>query len=256
MGKAIIAGVRLLLLLSVLSLVECRPTPPACSVGTSLACPAHEIRACLSQCAPRASVGEACTPDPCAAGPEAGVCSPPASCVDGTCQDFGLSLLARCDPADAAHPCATGTFCKSFSSNGATGCMPRPEFEYYDGAVGGCALPVGEGGTCDSNYSDPNCRPCEPGTTCTEGRCRRPCEQDNDCPCGDGCLDGHCSACNGNQGDCSDGTPCCDGQDTCQQGTCCRGFRAACDPGAMYDQCCSGTRCNGERGAASRADLE
>jgi hypothetical protein len=123
-------------------------------------------------------------------------------------------------------------------------------------------------GQQDSQCGGSITRPCHAGYDCADGRCRRACQADNDCPCDAennqdfSCWDNRCSHCVYDIGDeCGSNTAygdvCCKDELTCGSvGTCCTEQGESCgtdDECCVFDQesCIDGTcePCNDFQGA-------
>jgi hypothetical protein len=185
----------------------------------------------------------------------------------GTCHATDASVFMGCHPIEGP-PCPTGTYCRPFDVN-----LTRPAWitTDYDGI---CMMPVREGGLCDADFGHPGTLVCEPGTHCDHDplgmsstlRCRRPCEDDDDCPCdlgsnpaiechGEESSTPYCTSCSPNGGNCDYGPDarCCDEPNgaICNQvnilgvaqAVCCRPNGASCE--TLFD-CCPNSNCNGE----------
>jgi hypothetical protein len=200
----------------------CKPTPPVCGAPE---CQPGEVRTCLDLCVTPVPLGGSCSKDPCASN---GICDNDALCINGICQNEDHGVLAPCNP-NLANQCANSTYCPLAT------CPAQ--------AV--CSNPIDHGYACDSNFSAPKCRPCEPGTECVEGFCFKPCQTDADCPCDDdlSCAPtGFCQICKKvGDTDCGPQSPCCDGS-TCGAGRCCFSTGHAC---SSESECCGTNVCLG-----------
>lgn len=249
------------------------------SGATCEECPAGQVRSCTEQCHTPVPIGGTCSTNPCA---ENGTCVSGATCVSlfnttrGSCVNLGYGLGSLCYPN--ADFCPTGLYCRpptvELPHGGTKTC--------HSSATAVCALPVRDGGRCDSDFDHPLCSPCQPGETCVDGRCHKPCTTNADCPCGknQSCTGrgspnvepNLCYSCKyfGDTG-CDTETPCCD-DSTCSDGRCCRSRGARCSTKAdccnssdiclggtcrackqkgetcsTGSECCSGLRCDGGR---------
>lgn len=225
----------LLLLSSVLMGATCSPTERPCNNQGE--CDGEtEYPACIQFCVENLSredgLGQTCVVDPChedlVTHGTAILCPDGLTCLSidgehGQCVDVAHPFLASCQPGPV-YTCATGTFCRPFEDQGCPGGPVRPSSAYYADWDGVCTTPIREGGFCDANWGQQGCRVCEPGTACTPDplrggslRCRRPCDEDDDCPCvagvdpsvclgdldpGDEVMDGFCSVCVAHRDEC------------------------------------------------------
>jgi len=255
-----------LALISILSLgsVCVSPQPPTVpatgpgSCGGALGGAAQAI--ICDHCMQLAQLGGSCSPNLCDSNagtklcnPEKGlVCEPTAAdstrstCVQGT--GFWGTCSATTAPCIELGYCFHGSSgqCRAYSNsvaaNPITGSPPPPSDR--------CEPWVPNGQPCDSNWDNPICLPCVPGTLCdrVDHTCKRPCGGNTDCPSsgshcvlGSGSSSGFCSPCVDHEGSCTlDGSACCFATDQCSNGSCCRPNGSACT-GAT--DCCGGTTC-------------
>ncbi|MBZ0117678.1 MAG: hypothetical protein K8H88_11820 [Sandaracinaceae bacterium] len=265
---------------------NCNPEKPGCRYGAvecgyqySTPPPGDVVPACINFCAPQPEddpgttvderVGAQCAVDPCRTDlwmDTAVLCPPGWSCLPddpvtpgdyGTCVRVGQSWGMACEPAERfSRPCENNTFCLDISACGA----PEPTDLYDETAAGVCWLMRREGAFCDGGWQDPgSCSPCAPGLECVDGTCRRPCGDDDDCPCDTDTVDfscedtgsaNHCTFCYENNADCSGGqASCCDPISACVDvegdGTdymfCCREGGVEC---TNDSECCNNLRCH------------
>lgn len=176
---AMVMGVLLLAAISIGA--NCNRPPPTC-----FNCAPGRVIACRQNCVAPRNADEPCSLDPCA---EDGTCVDGTTCLPSgtgnalTCRSsvFGTGGGAQCDSHLSANTCGAELFCKdSVKCN--TGSPDR------------CGLFSLEGSPCDSNANFPNCSPCQPGTVCTIGVCRKTCAttaecDTNQCDPGRRCID-------------------------------------------------------------------
>lgn len=147
----------------------------------------------------------------------------------------GYTLLSEC--SQNAYACPHDTFCMDTEE-----CLGITDWGHR------CSVGVPHGYHCDSDWDDPGCAPCMPGTECVGAagnkRCRMKCEDSGDCPCGDtgavnGCNpdDGLCYRCRATGYTCNENTLCCDEDTICGpiSGVCCNDLGTECD---SDDKCC------------------
>ncbi len=235
----------------------CSSPAPSCDNP----CRPGEVVVCSGVCATRnIPPNGLCDPDPCAKS----LCS-----VGHTCFTFGNT--SRCAPAaQLTQACGTSSDCDP-----GLYCLDQPTCGVGSGKD--CALPLGPSLTaaqvCDSDFSSPKCKVCDPGTHCIGGAdatssltpyCRKTCRPNTgsaDCPCNTGfqfncgldplvklplLVDGqaldptYCYECRSvGSNNCSSFAPCCDGSQ-CNNGTCCFADSHQC---SATSECCGGEHC-------------
>lgn len=232
----------------------------ACNAPT---CASGEIQVCGRACVTPVPVSQPCSLDLCATN---GTCADGATCVptgsgnNGTCQKIapppdiggsvttvgGICALNQSANGVAFDQCANDMYCRNLSL-----CSARAAQTLGPSR---CAVPVSEGGSCDSEVATynaaSNCSPCGPGLVCqamsaADGRrCVRTCSIDSDCPCPSGqlgtCSNGKCTKCAEGLGKACNGyLKCCNAGDQCgpdgNNGTCCRPANSTC---TRDDDCC------------------
>lgn len=161
---------------------NCGPTPAEQCHG----CKPDQVVVCGSICVTPIPKGGACILDapPCVSACAEGLSCAPDVDGSGRCLDFGLHNGATCPFPTTPDLCGVGTFCRDprcASSAICPTCSP--------GSV--CAPLREEGESCDSNFENKGCLPCDATLECDPfGTCRNKCATAGDCDTTNRCQPG------------------------------------------------------------------